>query len=115
MKKNSLKPNISLKNKRTKIGILSSICGVMAIASIFMTIETAASGQEVSNIQNKQAQLLKEQQELQEKLVENLSINSLEEKSSELGFVKVNNLVYVVSSEFVAGANEGVPVAASLR
>jgi hypothetical protein len=56
----------------------------------------------MASLQSKETMLNAQQQELQENLVQNLSVNSLQEKSSELGFTKVTNLVYV---------SEGVTVA----
>ena len=63
--------------------------------SIFMTIEAATSGAEIADLQKKEAQLSNQQQDIEENLVENLSVNSLREKSTEMGFTKVSNLVYV--------------------
>lgn len=97
---NKTKVRFNLKGLR--VYILCGICGVLAILSIFMTIETSTSGAEVANLEKNEAQLLSQRQDIEEKLVENLSVNSLQEKSSELGFTKINNLVYV---------SESVPVA----
>jgi len=97
---NKSKKEFGLKNIR--VYLLSGVCGVLAVASIFMTIESATSGSEMASLQSKETMLNAQQQELQENLVQNLSVNSLQEKSSELGFTKVTNLVYV---------SEGVTVA----
>ena len=102
--KNSKNMNISkgINLKNSKIYVLSCICGVLVILSIFMTIDSATSGNEVANLQKKQTALLVKQQELQESLVEGLSLSSLEERSVEMGFVEVGNLVYVSTSVPVA-------------
>jgi hypothetical protein len=104
MKRNKIKitnkKEFGLKNVR--LYILSGICGVLAVVSIFMTIDSAASGTEMANLENKETSLMTEQQQLQQDLVQNLSVSSLQEKSAELGFTKISNLVYV---------SEGVPVA----
>jgi hypothetical protein len=97
---NKDKKEFGLKNVR--VYLLSGVCGILAVTSIFMTIESAASGSEMANLQNKETSLMEEQQQLQQNLVQNLSVNSLQEKSTELGFTKVTNLVYV---------SEGVTVA----
>lgn len=99
-KNTSVNRGINFKN--SKIYVLSCVCGILAVLSIFMTIDSATSGNEVANLQKKQTALLVEQQELQESLVESLSVNSLEERSVEMGFVKVGNLVYVSTSVPVA-------------
>jgi hypothetical protein len=95
-----MKNKFNLKN--LKMYVLGGLCGILAILSIFMTIETAASGAEVADLQKKEAQLANQQQDIEENLVENLSVNSLREKSTEMGFAKVSNLIYV---------SGGVPVA----
>jgi hypothetical protein len=88
--------------KSIKIYVLGGLCGILAILSIFMTIETATSGAEIAGLQKKEAQLINQQQDIKESLVENLSANFLQEKSVEMGFTKVGNLIYV---------SDGVPVA----
>jgi len=104
MRRNKInnKINTGFNLKSLKGYFLSGMCAVLAVLSIFMTIESATSGAEVSEIQKEQALLMSQQQDLQEALVENLSVNSLQEKSGELGFTKVNNLVYVADSVPVA-------------
>jgi hypothetical protein len=95
-----MKNKINIKN--IKVYILGGFCGILAILSIFMTIETATSGAEIANLQKEEIKLINQQQEIKENLVEKLSTNFLQEKSTEMGFTKVGNLVYV---------SGGVPVA----
>lgn len=104
MKRNKIinKNKIKLDLKGIKIYVLGGICGILAILTIFLTIEAATSGTEVADLQKKQVFLLSQRQDLQESLVENLSVNSLQEKSVEMGFIKVGNLVYVSTSIPVA-------------
>ena len=97
---NTTKSRFNLKSLR--VYLLSGVCGILAIVSIFMTIGSASTGAEVSDIQKKEALLASQQRELQENLVESLSVNSLQEKSLEMGFTKITNLVYI---------SEGVEVA----
>lgn len=97
---NKNKDKFTLRSLR--VYILGGLCGVLAVLSIFMTIETATSGVEIANLQKKEEQLISQQQDLQENLVENLSTSSLQEKSVEMGFTKVGNLVYVANAENVA-------------
>jgi hypothetical protein len=94
------KITFSIKNFR--IHILGVVCGLLAIVSIFMTIESATSGAEVANIQKQEIALLDQKEELQNTLVQNLSTNSLQDKGNQLGFTKVDNLVYVSGGETVA-------------
>lgn len=88
--------------KGLKVYLLCGVCGLLAVASIFMTIESTTNGSEFASLQKKEAELLAYQQELQQSLVETLSINNLQEHSMELGFSKVSNLVYVATTENVA-------------
>jgi hypothetical protein len=97
---NKNKDRFTLKSLR--VYILGGLCGILAVLSIFMTIETATSGVEIANLQKKEEQLISQQQDLQENLVENLSTSSLQGKSVEMGFTKVGNLVYVANAENVA-------------
>ena len=104
MRKN--KTNIKIKTglnlKGVKVYVLGGVCAFMAVTSIFMTIESTTNGAEIADLQKKEADLLTQQQQLQQTLVETLSVNTLQEQSSVLGFVKVSNLVYVANSENVA-------------
>jgi hypothetical protein len=82
--------------------ILIGVLGVLAISSVFMTVETATSGVEVSSLQKEEVQLSGKKRSLEENLVKTISINQLEAKSKDLGFLKPETLVYVVPAEAVA-------------
>lgn len=100
MKKiNVVKSNtkVSLRNV-----ILMSVCGILALSSIFMTIETATSGLEISKLEKTEAELSNQKKDLEESLVRTLSVSELQEKSSGLGFTKPTNLVYVAPTAPVA-------------
>ncbi len=101
-RKNTNKAKVKFNLKSVKVYVLGSICGILAVLCIFLTIESATNGAEVANLQNKENQLLVRQRDLQEQLVETLSVNKLQEQSSELGFTKINNLVYVTDAASVA-------------
>lgn len=96
------KNKINFNLKRLKTYVLGGTCGCLAITSVFLTIESATSGAEIANLQKKESTLLTQQQSLQESLVQALSINSLQEKSNELGFTKIGTLVYITGAESVA-------------
>jgi hypothetical protein len=102
MRRNKINKKIEFDLKGVRVYVLGGICGILAVLSIFMTIETATSGAEIADLQKKEAQLASQQQSIEASLVENLSVNSLQEKSTEMGFVKVGDLVYV---------SGGIPVA----
>ena len=82
--------------------LLFVVGGLLAVSSVFMTVETATSGVEVSSLREKEAQLSMEKRNLEATLVESLSVNELGEKSSELGFGKPVTMIYVADSQEVA-------------
>ena len=99
--------NINKKEKKvTKSNVtkylLFVIGGLLAVSSVFMTVETATSGVEVSNLREKESSLSMEKRSLEASLVQSLSINDLGEKSSEMGFGKPVTMVYVAESLEVA-------------
>lgn len=75
--------------------ILIATVGVLAISSIFLTIETAVTGAVVSNLEKTEAQLEAHKKELESSMVKNQSVTNLIDKSGELGFSKPANLVFV--------------------
>jgi len=85
--------------------ILIGTVVVLAVSSIFLTIETATTGVEISRLEKTGSTLTDQKQVLDGSLVKTLSIAQLQEKGVELGFVKPENLIYVA---------EVVPVAVKL-
>ncbi|MGA2910769.1 MAG: hypothetical protein ABSE04_03180 [Candidatus Microgenomates bacterium] len=92
----------SRKTINLKKYILIGVCGILAISSVFMTVETATSGVEVSNLRDKEDQLSEQNRDLEDTLVKSLSISDLEQKSVEMGYIKPTTLVYVTPSQPVA-------------
>ncbi|MCX6705269.1 MAG: hypothetical protein NT162_02940 [Candidatus Woesebacteria bacterium] len=88
--------------KNTKKYILIGFAGILAVSSVLMTVVTATSGAEVSNLQKEEAQLSDKKRYLENALVKTLSMNELQGKSVELGYGKPVNLVYVAPPEAVA-------------
>jgi hypothetical protein len=82
--------------------ILISLTGMLAVSSVFMTVVTATSGAEVSNLQKEEAVLSDQKRYLEDMLIKTMSMNQLQGKSSELGYEKPTNLVYVSQPEAVA-------------
>jgi hypothetical protein len=79
--------------------VLFILAGVLAVSSILMTVETATSSVEVSNLRQKEAELSMEKRNLENTLVRSLSMSDLEEKGNELGFAKPSSVVFVSNSE----------------
>lgn len=82
--------------------ILFIVAGILAVSSIFMTVETTTSSLEVSELRQKQTELSFEKRNLENTLVRSLSLNDLQEKGGEMGFTKPQTLV------FVSGEKEAV-------
>ena len=85
--------------KSIKNYILVIVCGVLVVASVLMTVDTAASGDEIASLQKTEVNLTDQKRVLQESLVKGISMAQLQERSVELGFVKPTNLVYVSNSD----------------
>ena len=88
--------------KNIKKYILISFLGTLTVSSVLMTVVTATSGAEVSNLQKEEVRLSDQKRYLEDTLVKTLSTNELQEKSTELGYAKPVNLVYVAPPEAVA-------------
>ncbi len=93
------KKHFSLNVKRY---VLIGVIAILAVSSIFMTVETATSGVEVSDLLVKERELASQKRNLEGTLVTTLSVNGLEGKSTEMGYVKPTVLVYVSESQPVA-------------
>lgn len=90
-----------MKRKITSYIFLGTIV-ILAVSSVVMTIETATSSMEMSKLEGKESELLKQKKELEEMLVRSMSLGELHEKSAELGFTKSKELVYITPAESVA-------------
>ena len=84
--------------KKFKNYILITVCGILAVVSVFLTIETSTSGAEVANLDKTSVELANQKRNLEESLVKGISMSQLEEKSTEFGFVRPENMVYISSS-----------------
>jgi len=93
---------------KTKVGIkyknhiLLCICGVLAVVSVIMTIDSSATGIEVAGIRSKEEELLNRKRELQDELSPPFSVSQLKEKGGELGFVKPKDTLYLSETAPVA-------------
>jgi hypothetical protein len=90
------------KTKNIKKMALGMTFAVLALSSIFMTIETATSGVEIASLQKQEVGLQEEKRSLEESLVKSLSLGDMEDKSVEMGYTKPAALVYVAPPETVA-------------
>ena len=92
---------INLFSKKTKI-LLISVFAAFALTAVLITIQTVASGAEIAELEKKSEILISQKSELESTYVKALSMGDLQEKSSEMGFVKPENLMYLGKDETVA-------------
>lgn len=88
--------------KKIRSYVLVGVCGILAVSSVLMTIETATSGMEIAKLEETESILVAQKSELEAKLVKSLSLGELAEQSEGLGFVKASDLVYLTLDEPVA-------------
>ena len=75
------------------------LIALFAVTSVFYTIEAVTSGVEVASLEKTNDGLIKQKTALEDSFVKTLSLNSLQEKSVELGFTKPANTIYVAGGE----------------
>lgn len=98
-----------MKNKKNKYNF-SSLKGYLfwALLSVFgggivlLTIETVTSGAEIAKLEKEESILADQNRELSENMVQSTSLDSIEKKAEELGFVKPEKFVYIGREEPVA-------------
>lgn len=82
--------------------ILVGVAGVLALSSVFMTIETATSGIEVRKLEETESVLTAQKSELESRIAQTRSLAELQGQSGALGFVKPTDTVYITLDEPVA-------------
>lgn len=89
-------------DKKTYLLIVS--VAIFLVSSIYLTIQTVATGAEVARLESQQEILLSQKRELENSLVKSTSVNDIEKKSEEMGFIKPSNedIVYLFGDEAVA-------------
>ena len=91
MKKKSIKPT------------LVWILGITLLACfVFLTVETATSGAVLAKLESREASLAQENADLKDAVVRASSLNGVEKKSVEMGFIKPSKILYINGSEEVA-------------
>jgi len=92
-----------MKNKKTFKPTLFWILGIALTACfVFLTVETATSGAVLAKEESREATLLQENSDLKDAVVRASSLNGVEKKSLEMGFVKPSKILYINGSEEVA-------------
>ena len=88
-------------NHKTKVLVLSAFT-IFALSAVLLTVETVSSGAEIANLEKTAKNLASQKRELEESFVKTISMGDLQEKSTEMGFVKAENLMYLSGREPVA-------------
>ena len=79
------------------------ILGITLLACfVFLTVEMATSGAVLAKAESREATLLQENSDLKDAVVRASSLNGVEKKSLEMGFVKPSKILYINGSEEVA-------------
>ena len=78
------------------------VVGIFLVTTVAFTIETATSGAVLAKEESREATLLQENSDLKDAVVRASSLNGVEKKSLEMGFVKPSKILYINGSEEVA-------------
>jgi Tfp pilus assembly protein PilO len=82
--------------------VLVSILTMFVVATVFFAIEASTLGAKLAQLENEEANLIKERQEFSNQLVNSSSLSIMSEKAEELGFKKPSDVIYVSEKEAVA-------------
>jgi len=103
------KNNLKLKNKKTinlagfRVTYLMAFAGfIFAALTVFMTIQSISVSAKLAYLENEEAKLVKENEELNNLLIENSSLSSLAKSAESMGFIKPTSLVYTQKGQEVA-------------
>ncbi len=104
-----MRRNYKIKNKKSvsiigiKIPIIVFIAGlILAIFTVFFTIQTVTSSAKLVYLENEELQLIKKNQELNNILIGSSSLTSLAKNAQELGFIKPTQTFYGEQEKEVA-------------
>ena len=86
--------------------IKSNIVWILAVplvaASIFMTVEMASSGAELSKLEKEEVGLRAENQRIGTELISASSLSQFENTYESLGFIKPEKTIYITEEDAVA-------------
>ena len=75
---------------------------IFGLATIFLTIESATSGAKLASLEQKVYTLTKENENIEQQVVNSSSLTDLGKKADELGFAKPQSVLYISNQEAVA-------------
>lgn len=79
----------------TKKSVITSLAIFLLILNVFFTLQMASLGVQVASLENSLEKLAKTNSDLQESLVKSSSLTLLDSTSDQLGFVKVDDSLYI--------------------
>lgn len=92
-----------MSRKNNKINIVKPAFWVIIIAmfagSIFMAVDVATSGAEISNLESQVAVLSQRNRELTAEVIRYSSVSEVDTASSELGFLKPEKTIYLTPEQ----------------
>ncbi len=92
-----------MKTKKSLKPILFWVPAVSLLACfVFLTVETATSGAVLAKLESRESSLIQENSDLKDAVVKASSLNGVEKKSTEMGFVKPSKILYIGSQDEVA-------------
>ena len=93
----------NIKKQKNRRGYYSFFGVIFIALCVFLAIECATSGSEMTKLINSQDMLVKEKKELTSRLVEVSSLNTIQERASTLGFNEPQKVIYIQkSNEFAS-------------
>lgn len=78
------------------------IASVMVVLQIFTAIQTSSSGAVLADLEQQELDLIKENQELQSRIVDKSSLIRIREQSDDLGFQTPGVTFYITEQDTVA-------------
>lgn len=85
-----------------KISYIWAINLILFATVVFLGIEQAGKGAEISNLENKIELLVTEKRDLSEEIFDSGSDTKIDKQSEELGFVKPTDVYYLKTEEVFA-------------
>ncbi len=78
------------------------LVGILIILQIFTAVQTSSSGAVLANLEKKELELIKQNQELSNAVIDNNSLLNIREKSEELGYSSPQETFYITDQDTVA-------------
>ena len=107
MRRLKIKRQIDSKKSRVVLGIkipviFFPVIAVFVAFSIYATIQLLVSGAKLADLRRRSSSLAKENEELRVALVSTTSLTELDKVSTDMGFSKPANILYIEGEETVA-------------